>query len=221
MPEIDYPKPSVTTDIVIFTVRDNQLAVLLIERGEDPFKGCWALPGGFVDMSEDLDDGAMRELREETGVGDVYLEQLRTFGKPGRDPRGRVITVAYFALIASDRVALQASTDARDVRWFQLDEVPELAFDHADILKAAQDRLVAKLGYTTIAFQLLPESFTLSELQGVYETIRGEKLDKRNFRKWVQSLDMLAETAERRSDGRHRPARLYRLKEPREVAVVR
>jgi 8-oxo-dGTP diphosphatase len=217
----DYARPSVTTDIVIFTVRERRLQVLLIERALPPFEGAWALPGGFVDIAEDLDAAALRELEEETGLGDVYLEQLYTFGAPGRDPRGRVITVAYFALIPSERVELRASTDARDARWFPVDAVPELAFDHAEILAAARRRLVAKLGYSTIAFQLLGDTFTLTELQGIYEIIRGEALDKRNFRKWVQGLGVIEDTGEKHRDGRHRPARLFRLKEPRTVAIVR
>ncbi len=221
MPETEYPKPSVTTDIVIFTIRDEQLQVLLIERGMPPFEGDWALPGGFVDLSEDLTTGALRELEEETGVRDVYLEQLYTFGNPDRDPRGRVITVAFFALIPSERIELKASTDARDARWFAIDNVPALAFDHRAILDKARARLVAKLNYSTVAFQLLPERFTLSDLQKIYETIRGEPMDKRNFRKWVQSLNVVEETAERRSAGRQRPAMLYRMKNPGEVVIVR
>ena len=140
MYQYDYPHPAVTTDIVIFTIRDGRLKLLLIRRGAAPFKGRWALPGGFVGIDEDLEDGARRELAEETGVSGVYLEQLYTFGAPDRDPRERVITVAYYALIPSDRLEIRAATDAEAVGWFALDELPDLAFDHAKIVARAQER---------------------------------------------------------------------------------
>ena len=142
-------------------------------------------------MDEDLESGALRELEEETGLNDVYLEQLYTFGKPDRDPRERVITVAYYALIRSDSVTLCADTDAEAVGWFGFDELPSLAFDHADIARLAHERLVAKLDYSTIAFQFMPESFTLSDLQAVYEIILRADIDKRNFRKWVLALERI------------------------------
>ena len=211
----------VTTDVVIFTIRDEALKILLIRRGAKPYKGRWALPGGFLLANEDIDDCARRELREETGVSDVYLEQLYTFGHPKRDPRGRVVTVAYYALIPSERVQLQAATDAAAVDWFAMDELPRLAFDHDAILAMAHERLVAKLDYSTIAFQFMPERFTLSELQVVYEIIRQEPMDKRNFRKWVLALGLIEDTGEERREGTMRPARLYRTKHRDTVAFIK
>ena len=177
----EYPHPAVTTDIVIFTIRQDELKVLLIKRALPPFQGEWALPGGFVNLDESLDAGARRELEEETGVKDVYLEQLYTFGAPDRDPRERVITVAYYALIPSDKIEIRAATDAEGVSWFGLQELPDLAFDHEQILKAAHQRLAAKLDYSTIAFQFMPKEFTLTELQQVYELILREPARQAQF----------------------------------------
>lgn len=221
MYQYEYPHPAVTTDIVIFTIRDGRLKLLLIRRGAEPFKGKWALPGGFVGIDESLEDGARRELQEETGVSDVWLEQLYSFGAPDRDPRERVITVAYYALIPSDRLEIRAATDAEAVGWFALDELPELAFDHPKIVAMAQERLAGKLDYSTIAFQFMPARFTLSELQRVYEIILGEEIDKRNFRKWVLALEQIEETGEQRREGAHRPAMLYRVKEPGKVEIIK
>jgi 8-oxo-dGTP diphosphatase len=217
----EYPHPAVTVDIVVFTIRHDALKVLLIKRAERPYRGRWAMPGGFVGIDEGLDEAAARELREETGVDDVYLEQLYTFGDPGRDPRERVITVAYYALIPSDRLQLRAATDAEAVGWFALDELPKLAFDHARILEMALQRLRAKLDYSTIALQFMPEVFTLSDLQGVYELILGGPVDKRNFRKRILALDAVEETARERRDGAHRPARLYRAVDPDTVRIIK
>jgi 8-oxo-dGTP diphosphatase len=221
MYQYQYPHPAVTADIVIFTIRDNQLKLLLIMRKGEPFRGKWALPGGFVHMDEDLETSARRELAEETGVSGVYLEQLYTFGAVDRDPRERVITVAYYALIASDRVVLQAATDAEAVGWFAMDDLPPLAFDHQHIVTKAHERLVAKLDYSTIAFQFLPREFTLSELQEVYEIILREDRDRRNFRKWALALDQIEETGDMRCDGPHRPAKLYRVVHPGKVEIIK
>ena len=221
MYQYEYPHPAVTTDIVIFTIRDGRLKLLLIRRGGKPFKGKWALPGGFVGIDESLEDGARRELEEETGVSGVYLEQLYSFGKPDRDPRERVITVAYYALVPSDRLAIRAATDAEAVGWFAMDELPDLAFDHAKIVAMAHERLAAKLDYSTIAFQFMPARFTLGELQRVYEIILGQEIDKRNFRKWVLALQQIEETGEQRREGAHRPAMLYRVREPGEVKIIK
>jgi len=217
----EYPHPAVTTDIVIFTIRQDALKVLLIKRALDPFQGRWALPGGFVELDEGLDECARRELAEETGVSGVYLEQLYTFGQPDRDPRERVITVAYFALIPSDRLALRAATDAEGVGWFAIDEIPPLAFDHAEILTLARQRLVAKLDYSTIALQFMPELFTLSELQQVYELILGTPMDKRNFRKRILALDAIEETGDEKREGAHRPAKLYRVTDRSRIDHIR
>ena len=217
----EYPHPAVTVDIVIFTLSADQLKLLLIRRGGDPFRGHWALPGGFVNMDESLEKAARRELEEETGVSGVYLEQLYTFGKPDRDPRERVITVAYYALVPAEMLNIQAASDAEAVAWFGLGELPELAFDHKEIVSMAHERLVAKLDYSTIAFQFLNDSFTLGELQNIYQTIRREQVDKRNFRKWALALDQIEETGELRRDGAHRPAKLYRIKSPGTVAIIK
>jgi 8-oxo-dGTP diphosphatase len=205
-----YPHPAVTSDLVVFTISDNKLKLLLIKRGQDPYRGSWALPGGFLELNEDLEECAKRELREETGLENLYLEQLYSFGHPERDPRERVISIAYFALVPPPGNALQPSDDAVEAAWFTLDQLPALAFDHSEIVSMAHKRLVSKLEYSTIAFRLLPESFTLSEVQLLYEIIRNEKLDKRNFRKQITRAGLIEETGEQRSDGRHRPARLYR-----------
>jgi len=217
----EYPHPAVSVDIVIFTIRDACLKLLLIRRAGEPYRGRWALPGGFIHLDEALDASARRELEEETGVAGVYLEQLYTFGAPERDPRERVITVAYYALIPSDRLQLRAATDAEAVGWFGMDELPALAFDHTDIIAMAHERLVAKLDYSTLAFQFMGGDFTLSELQSVYEIILREALDKRNFRKWALALEQIEETGRERRDGAHRPAKLYRLNEPGTVAIIK
>jgi 8-oxo-dGTP diphosphatase len=200
----------ITVDVVIFTVQDGELRVLLVRRGVEPFAGQWAIPGGFVLEQESLDAAARRELEEETGVRDVYLEQLYTFGNPGRDPRGRVVTVAYFALIAADR-DIRGGSDATEARWFPTNALPGLAFDHAEILGYALERLRNKLEYTTVGFQLLPETFTLGELQDVYEAILGRPLDKRNFRRKLDLLGILTPVKDALRQGRTRPAQLYRF----------
>lgn len=217
----DYPHPAVTVDVAVFTIRNDALKVLLIKRAEAPHRGQWALPGGFVNIDESLDDAARRELAEETGVSGFYLEQLYSFGAPDRDPRERVITVAYYALIPSDRLELKAATDAEGVGWFALDELPTLAFDHAEILDTALERLAAKLDYSTIAFQLMPEAFTLTELQHVYELITRAPIDKRNFRKRILALDLLELTGEEKREGPHRPAQLYRVVDRSRVDVIK
>lgn len=213
-----YPRPAVTTDVVLFTLRQRRLQLLLIRRANPPHAGMWALPGGFLDMDEDLDRCAARELAEETGLQGLYLEQLYSFGRPDRDPRGRVISVAYYALAPAQRLATpSAASDAAEVAWYPLDELPALAFDHADIIAMAHRRLAAKLEYSSIGLQLMPEAFTLSELQQVYEAVRGQPLDKRNFRKRMLALGEIEETGRLRRNGKHRPAREYRIKHPRRV----
>jgi len=209
----DYPRPSVTVDVVAFTFAENDLRVLLVQRAGEPFRGMWALPGGFVRMNEDLSDAAHRELVEETGVADLYLEQLYTFGEVDRDPRTRVITVAYFSLIGADHAStlqLEAGTDAGDARWWSVYDHPELAFDHGRILDYALQRLRWKLEWTGLGFLLLPEEFTLSELQRVYERVLNETLDKRNFRRKFLDMGILEETGNY-NKGDHRPAKLYRF----------
>jgi 8-oxo-dGTP diphosphatase len=209
----DYPRPAVTVDIILFTFHEGRLKVLLIRRKQPPFQGQWALPGGFVQIDESLDDAALRELREETNVTDVYLEQLFTFGEPNRDPRTRVITVAYFALLSTDQATtlnIRSDSDAADAAWWNAYELPDLAFDHDRIIQYAIQRLRWKLEWTALGFLLLPAEFTLSELQRVYETVLNEPLDKRNFRRKMLAADVLEETGNMRA-GDHRPAKLYRF----------
>ncbi len=206
----DYPKPSVTVDVVIITLRGEELQVLLVKRDLAPYKGRWAIPGGFVHIDESLEAAARRELREETGVADVYLEQLYTFGDPGRDPRGRVISVAYIALVPAP-LAVEAGSDAREARWWPLSKLPALAFDHDKILQLALTRLRYKIEYSAVGFRLLPECFTLSELQRAYEIILGEPLDKRNFRRRIMEAKVIESTDDIRA-GEGRPARMYRFR---------
>ena len=213
----EYPHPAVTVDIAIFTIEDDDFKVLLIQRGIEPYEGSWALPGGFVGLDESLRRAAWRELREETGVNAAFLQQLSAFGHPDRDPRERVITVAYYALIPNDRLELKASTDAREARLFSMNDLPELAFDHAKILRRAHQKVKDKIDEPLVALQLVPESFTLTELQRVHERILGSSIDKRNFRKRLQAQELLELTGEERRDGPHRPAKLYRVKDPGDV----
>jgi 8-oxo-dGTP diphosphatase len=200
----------ITVDIVIFTIRDQVLQVLLVKRGVPPFQGQAAIPGGFIRDGESLEIAAERELYEETGVRNVFLEQLYSFGDPKRDPRGRVITIAYYALVASDKLSLVAGADAAEAEWFPVNNVPPLAFDHKHILEYAVERLRNKLEYTTVGFQLLPQKFTLSELQSVYEAILGRRLDKRNFRRRIALLAILKPLREWQRTGR-KPAQLFRF----------
>lgn len=201
----------VTVDIVIFTIRKKKLEVLLVQRGHEPFKGKWAIPGGFIRLSENLDQAATRVLYEKTNVKDVYLEQLYTFGKPDRYPNARVITVGYFALIRSDDLKLSYNTemDIQQVDWHSVYNLPGLAFDHQDIISHALRKLRDRLEYSPVAFQLLPKKFTLTELQKTYELILDKELDKRNFRKKMISLGILHEFDEFTKLSSKRPARLY------------
>lgn len=209
----NHPRAALTVDCAVFGLDDDGLKVLLIQRGIEPFAGRWALPGGFVHLDETLEQAALRELREETGLERVFLEQLYTFGDPGRDPRERVVTVAYFALVRLGDHTVQAATDARSVAWFATDDLPALAFDHDAILAAALNRLQAKVRYQPIGFELLPPKFSLTQLQRLYETVLERPLDKRNFRKKALALGILQELDEVEQDVAHRAARLYRFDE--------
>jgi len=200
----------VAVDIVIFSIRNRELNTLLVKRGVPPFEGEYAIPGGFLRSDESLEEAAKRELREETSVRDVYLEQLYSFGDPARDPRGRVVTVAYYALVSSDHLELSAGADAAEAEWIAIKKLPVLAFDHGRIVKYALNRLRNKLEYTTVGFQLLPRKFTLAELQAVYEAILGKKIDKRNFRRKMALLGILQPLKEWQETGR-KPARLFRF----------
>lgn len=206
-----YPRAALTVDCVVFGLDDSELKVLLIERALDPFKGKWALPGGFVRVDETLDDAARRELEEEAGLKSIFLEQLYTFGAVERDPRERVVSVAYYALVKMAAHETKAATDAVDARWFPISKVPKLAFDHGEILNTALLRLKGKVRYQPIGFELLPPKFTLSQLQHLYEAVLESELDKRNFRKKVLSFDLLVPLNETQMSGRHRPAQLFRF----------
>ncbi len=210
----EYPRPALTVDCAVFGIDEDDLEVLLIRRKFKPFEGEWALPGGFVNLDETLEHAARRELAEETGLGRVFLEQLHTFGDLDRDPRERVVTVAYYALVnlrdhRDHRI--QAATDAREAAWFPVAEARGLAFDHDRILDMALTRLKGKVRYQPIGFELLPRSFTLSQLQHIYETILDTPLDKRNFRRKVLATGLLKPTTEVEKDVAHRAARLYRF----------
>ncbi len=208
----DHPHPAVSVDVAVFTVTGGRLAVVLIRRAAWPHAGKWALPGGFVGIDESLKRAAWRELREETGLKAGYLEQLGAFGRPDRDPRERVITVVYIALTAAERLKLAAGSDASDVRLFCLDELPELAFDHARILQHAAERIRERLDTEAVARRLMPECFTLAELQRACEAVGGSPIDKRNFRKRLTALDLVEPTGQLRRDGAHRPAQLFRVR---------
>ncbi len=206
-----FEQPSLTVDIVVFAMREGALHVLAIQRGIEPFEGQWALPGGFVLANEDVEQAALRELEEETSLKDVYLEQLYTFSAPRRDPRGRVVSVAHMALLPADRLdTVKGGSDARHAEWIAVKKAVKshFAFDHDDILATALARLRGKLESTTLAFELLPREFTLTEAQRVYEAILGHPLDKVTFRRRLAALGLVKETSKMRR-GAHRPAKLY------------
>lgn len=209
----DFPRPAVTTDICLFRLYDGELQILLIKRNNETFEGYWALPGGFVREAETLDQCATRELQEETGVIDVPCEGFATFSDPGRDPRGRVITFAYLALLSEPGPSLSAGTDADAAQWFSASQLPQLAFDHADIVTAARTSLIAKSLRTPILLSLMPQRFTLTQLQTAYEAVEGRVLDKRNFRRWIIETGWLLETGEH-ARGRNRPAMLFQSRRP-------
>jgi 8-oxo-dGTP diphosphatase len=209
----EFPRGALTVDCVVFGLDESELKVMLIQRDLPPFAGQWALPGGFVRIDESLEEAARRELHEETGLTDIYLEQLYTFGGVDRDPRERVVSVAYYALVNLGEHRVAAASDARDAAWFGVHDVPSLAFDHAAIVQMALERLRGKLRYQPIGFELLPKKFTLSELQHLYELVLERELDKRNFRKRVLAMDLLVELDEVQQDVAHRAARLYRFDE--------
>lgn len=204
-----YPHPTVTTDCVIFGFNGERLQVLLIERGIEPYKGRWAFPGGFLKMDETAEEGAKRELKEETGLADAYIQQLHTFSAPNRDPRERVITIAYYALVKIQEV--KGGDDAASARWFPLDEIPPLAFDHDYILRMATQRLREQIHFEPIGFELLPEKFTIKELQSLYEAILGINFDRRNFAKKMLHLEILTELDETIWPTPKREARLYKF----------
>ena len=206
---------AIAVDVVLFTIQGGTLKALLVRRQHAPYRGAWALPGGMVGAEESVDEAALRELQEETNIGNVYLEQLYTFGELNRDPRGRVITVAYYALVNWQQFQLKARQRVTEATWFPVRRLPPLAFDHRRIVDYALERLRYKINYTTVGFQLLPRQFTLTELQRAYEVILGQRLDKRNFRRKMLQLGILKGTREFQAAGRQRPARLYTFTEPK------
>jgi 8-oxo-dGTP diphosphatase len=215
--QYEWPRPAVTVDVVLFTVvgalQEMRLQVLLVRRKGEPLRGWWALPGGFVRESEDLPDAAARELKEETGVTGAFLEQVTAVGTPGRDPRGHTVTVVWMGLVPGERHQLTASGDAAAVGWFDVAgpaALPRLAFDHAALLQAGLDHLRRRVSEAPLCFELLPEEFTLSELQALLEAILGRTLDRRNFRRKVEEIGILAPVPDARREGAHRPAQLYR-----------
>ena len=204
-----YPHPAVTTDCVIFGFNGERWQVLLIERGIEPFKGRWAFPGGFLKMDETAEEGAKRELKEETGLENAYIKQLHTFSAPNRDPRERVITIAYYALVNIQEV--KGGDDAASARWFPLDEIPPLAFDHDYILRMATQKLREQIHFQPIGFELLPAKFTIKELQSLYEAILGINFDRRNFSKKMLHLEILTELDETIWPTPKREAKLYKF----------
>ena len=218
-----YEMPAVAVDCVIFglDLETKDLKVMLIERDLEPYAGMWAIPGGFVRRGESLEQAAARELEEETGIRNVFLEQLYTFGDPGRDPRGWVISVAYYALVSPEGHRVVARTDARQAAWFTVKRLPRLAFDHARIVQAALERLRGKLSYAPVGFELLPRKFTVRQLQNLYEIVIGRKLDNRNFRKKIFGMDLLRELDEMQHGVPHRAARLYSFDERKYKQLVK
>lgn len=216
-----YPRPAVTADCVVFGLDEEDLKILLIQRGLSPFKGEWALPGGFAVVGEVIENTARRELEEETGLKEVYLEQLYTFSNPDRDPREHVVTVAHYGLVNLSDHKVYASSDASNAAWFCIDDIPRLAFDHDVILKTAYERLRGKIRYQPIGFELLPEKFPLRMLQCVYEKILDRQVDKRNFRKKILRMGVLEELNEIETDVSHRAARLYRFNKKKYTRMAR
>lgn len=209
----------ISVDSVIFGYTEGELKVALIKRKKSPFKGKWAIPGGFMEGTETVEETALRELKEETGIEDVYLEQFHVFNKPGRDPRGPTVTVALFALINSDRCNLIASEDAAEAKWWPAYKIPPLAFDHNEIYAKALEALRVAMRTRPLAFELLPREFTLTHLQDLYEQVFDIALDKRNFRKKVFKMDFIQPSGKKTEGERHRPAMLYQY-EPKRYATL-
>ena len=212
-----FPRPSVTTDCVIFGYDGKDLKLLLVERGIPPFKGMWALPGGYLQMDEDAIDGAKRELFEETGLRDAYIEQFRTFSAVDRDPRGRVITIAHLALVRISEV--NGGDDAAKAQWFPLKDVPQLAFDHDMILREAMKALRQKIHFEPVGFELLPAVFTMPQLQHLYESILDVRFDRRNFASKMLHLGILEDTGSREPGAPSRVPATYRFNKDRYDAL--
>jgi len=213
----EYPRAAHTVDAVVFGLSDQVLKILLMRRAklDQPYPGAWALPGGFIDLEQDLEETARQTLKKKTGVDLSWMEQLYTFGQPDRDPRGRVISTSFLGLVRPSDVRAHATEHASEVTWRPVDDLPDLAFDHTKIVGVGLHRLRTKLRWQPVGLGLLPPTFTLSDLQQLYEVIGGHPLDKRNFRRKVHSLNVLVPTGVKRRQGQHRPAELYRYDETR------
>lgn len=205
----EYPHPSVTTDCVIFGFDGSELNVLLVKRGVEPYKGCWAFPGGFMKMYENAETGARRELKEETGLDTAYMKQFHAFTDPNRDPRERVVTIAYYALVKMEEV--RGGDDAEEARWFPLGTVPQLAFDHDRILRTAQQELRRQIHFEPIGFELLSEKFTIRDLQNLYEAILDVKFDRRNFYNKMKKLELLVQLDETVRQSAKKDALLFKF----------
>lgn len=205
----DYERPALATDTVIFGFDGTQVKVLLTQREREPFKNKWALPGGFVFMEETTEQAAKRLLQEKAGLRNVYIEQLYTFSEVDRDPRERIVAVAYYALVNAHQYEVSAGRDTLKTEWFGLNELPKLAFDHARIIRVAIERLKGKVSYQPVGFELLNEKFTLPQLQTLYEAILEMPIDKRNFRKKILSTGLLLPLEEKEKNVAHKAARYY------------
>lgn len=206
-------KPAISVTLLIFSIHDDKLKVILIQRLRDPFKGYWSIPGDIIYIDESLKDATRRVLYEKTGLKDVYLEQVHAFGTVDRDPRGRVVTIAYFALLPYNTVDLSSAPNALHASWVNIKQLPPLAFDHKRIISLTLEKIKQEIAYTPLAQGLLPKEFRLTDLQNVYEVIGQKKIDKRNFRKKILSLNLLTETKKMYREGSHRPAKLYKFKD--------
>jgi 8-oxo-dGTP diphosphatase len=215
-----FPRPAVTADCIIFGFDAGELKVLLIERGIEPFKGKWAIPGGFLHDDESTEDCAKRELFEETGLENVFMEQLYTFSDPDRDPRGHIVTVAYFALVKLSDYKVTAGDDAKNAKWFGISHIPALAFDHDRILRVALSRLRGKIRYQPIGFELLPEKFTLPDLQTLYEAILEMKIDRRNFRRKIDQTGLIIDQNESVKGVPHKGAKYFSFDKHKYMELV-
>ncbi len=210
-------KMLLTADAVIFTIKENNLMILLIKRGKNPFKEMYALPGGFANSNETSEQGCLRELKEETGIQNIFLKKLFVYDAINRDPRDRVITVSFLALIDYQRFKVEANTDAMEAQWFDVSALPPLAFDHSQIIQDALNELKYEIQVSNIAYQVLPQKFTLTHMQKAYEAILNTILDKRNFRKKIKELGILKSLNESIMEGAHRPAQLFRFSDKKYI----
>lgn len=218
-----YPRPAITVDCVIFGFDKDQLQlkILLTKRAIEPYIGMWAFPGGFINVDETADDCARRKLKEEAGLEDIFLEQLYTFTNIERDPRERIVSIAYYALVRSTDYVLNIGTNIEDVQWFSLNDIPQLAFDHREILDVAIERLKGKIRYQPIGFELLPEEFTLPDLHHLYESILQRDIDRGNFRKKILSMNLLLDHSDKQKDRPARGAKIYSFDKDRYESLMK